>query len=145
MSLRDPLQKMSKSDPHPLSRILLTDKPEDISQKLRKAVTDSDGGVSFDPKARPGVSNLVQIYAHMQRRTDFEDVAKELENCNKAELKNKVAECVAEGLRSIRDEYERIMKEGDGYLEKVAEEGARKAKESAEETMVLVRRAMGLA
>jgi tryptophanyl-tRNA synthetase len=145
MSLRDPLQKMSKSDPQPLSRILLTDTPEDISKKLRKAVTDSEEGVTFDPQARPGVSNLVQIYAHMQRRTDFKDVAQELADCNKSELKNRVAECVNEGLRPIRKEYERIIKEGDGYLEKIAEEGAQKARVNAEETMLLVRKAMGLA
>ncbi|KAA8895905.1 hypothetical protein FN846DRAFT_784359 [Sphaerosporella brunnea] len=145
MSLRDPLQKMSKSDPQPPSRILLIDTPEEISKKFQKAVTDSEEGVTYDPRARPGVSNLVQIYAHMQRRTDFHNVANELKDCTMKELKDKVAGIVIEGLRPIRDEYERISKEGDRYLEIVAEEGARKARESAEETMVLVRHAMGLA
>ncbi|KAF8249465.1 tryptophanyl-tRNA synthetase [Wilcoxina mikolae CBS 423.85] len=145
MSIRDPLVKMSKSDPQPHSRILLTDTPEEISSKLKKAVTDSIGGVSFDPKNRPGVSNLVQIYAHMQRRDDFESVATEFEGCNMKALKDRVTECVIEGLKPVREEYERIMKEGDGYLEQVAEDGAMRARESAEETMQLVRGAMGLA
>jgi len=144
MSLRAPLQKMSKSDPHPGSRILLTDSPEEIALKLKKSVTDSVEGVSFDPKNRPGVSNLVQIYSHMQRRSDFGAVASELKDCSMRQLKERVAECVVEGLKPVRERYARIMAEGEGYLEQMAEEGARKARESAEETMVRVRRAIGL-
>lgn len=145
MSLRDPLQKMSKSDPQPLSRILLTDGPDTIWEKLKKSMTDSELGVSYDPKNRPGVSNLIEIYAHMQRRDDFGAIAQEWENLEKKELKMRVAECISEGLKPVREEYERIMKEGDGYLDKIAEKGAAKARESAEKTMVLVRKAMGLA
>jgi tryptophanyl-tRNA synthetase len=81
----------------------------------------------------------------MQRRDDFENVASEFEGCNMKALKDRVAECVVEGLRPVRVEYEKIMKEGDGYLEQVAEDGALRARESAEETMQLVRSAMGLA
>jgi len=136
---------MSKSDPQPLSRILLTDDPKTIWEKLKKSITDSEPGVSYDPKNRPGVSNLIEIYAHMQRRDDFEAIAKEWENLEKKELKTRVAECIAEGLKPVREEFDRIMKEGEGYLDMVAEEGAGKARESAERTMVLVRKAMGLA
>ena len=78
MSLSDPKSKMSKSDPYQLSRIMLTDAPETIALKLRKAATDSIAGVSYDPVTRPGVSNLIEIYAHMERREDFDAVAAEL-------------------------------------------------------------------
>jgi tryptophanyl-tRNA synthetase len=135
---------MSKSDPHPGSCILLTDSPEEITMKLKKSVTDSVEGVSFDPKNRPGVSNLVQIYGHMQRRSDFGAIAEELKGCSMRQLKERVAECVIEGLKPVREQYARVMAEGEGYLEEIAEEGARKARESAEETMVQVRRAIGL-
>jgi len=145
MSLRDPLQKMSKSDPQTQSRILLTDDPKTIWDKVKKSMTDSELGISYDPKNRPGVANLVEIYAHMQRREDFETIAKEWETLDKKELKMRVSECIAEGLRPVREEYERIMKEGEGYLDEIADEGAVKAREGAERTMVLVRKAMGLA
>lgn len=144
MSLRDPSIKMSKSDPHQLSRIMLTDSAETITLKIRKSETDSIAGVSYDPTTRPGVSNLVEIYAHMQRKTDFVAVAKELEGCSMKELKVRVAECVVEGLAPFRKEYARIMNEGEEFLEQVAFEGGCRARENAEETMVLVRKAMGL-
>ena len=144
MSLRDPLAKMSKSDPQPQSRILLTDSPPEIAEKVKKAVTDSIDGISFDPQNRPGLSNLLQIYGYMQRRRDFDNIARELGGCGKKVFKERVADCVVEGLKHVRDEYARIVNEGDGYLEMVAEQGARRARDSAEETMLLVRKAMGL-
>ncbi|KAI5813045.1 hypothetical protein BZA77DRAFT_322261, partial [Pyronema omphalodes] len=144
MSIRNPSVKMSKSDPDAGSRILLTDTPEEIQNKFKKAVTDSLGTVTYDLKERPGVSNLIQIYSHMQRRDDFEAVAKEFEGCNMSQLKTRVSECVIEKLAPFRKEYERIMNEGDEYLNAIAEEGAKKANESAEETMLRVKKAMGL-
>ena len=62
-SLVDPNSKMSKSDPNPNGYILLMDKPEDIMRKFKRAVTDSDSRIIFDPQNKPGVSNLLQIYA----------------------------------------------------------------------------------
>ena len=52
---------MSKSDPNPNGYILLMDKPEDIMRKFKRAVTDSDSRIIFDPQNKPGVSNLLQI------------------------------------------------------------------------------------
>lgn len=144
MSLRDPKIKMSKSDKDPKSRIMLTDPPEEISLKFRKSVTDSIGGVTYDQKTRPGVSSLVEILGHAQGREDFDRLAKEMENASMTTLKETVSEAVIERLNPIRSEYEKIMKDG-GYLEQIAKEGARKASESAEETMVRVRSAVGLA
>lgn len=60
-------------------------------------------------------------------------------------FKKLVAGEVSEGLRQVRERFERIMNEGDGgYVDEVARRGAVKARESAEETMVLVREAVGL-
>ena len=59
MSLRNPLQKMSKSDNQELSRINLTDSSDEIRNKVRKAVTDSTGRITYDQTTRPGVSNPV--------------------------------------------------------------------------------------
>lgn len=60
---------MSKSDPNQRSRITLADSKEIIQEKIRRAVTDSDGNhITYDPIHRPGLSNLVQIYAAFAQR-----------------------------------------------------------------------------
>ena len=90
------------------------------------------------------MSNLIEIYAHMHRRTDFETVGQELSVHSMSGLKKELTDCVVDGLRPIRTEYARIMKE-QGYLAQVAEEGAARARKNAEATMVLVRKAIGFA
>lgn len=144
MSLSDPFQKMSKSALDPRSRILLTDNTSEVQQKIKRAVTDSINGITYDPNSRPGVSNLIEIYAHMQGREDFEHVANEFEGLTMKVFKERVAECVNENLEGVRKGYMQISGEGDGFLEKIMREGSHKAAESAEETMVSVRRVLGL-
>ncbi|KAF8472444.1 hypothetical protein BDZ91DRAFT_676364 [Kalaharituber pfeilii] len=144
MSLRNPNSKMSKSDTDPKSRILLSDSPETIRAKFRAAVTDSLSEITYDPIERPGVSNLIEIYAHMQDRDDFVAIAEEFKNLTLKDLKDRVSDCVIEGLAGIRQEFEKLMSEGEQYLEEVSLAGAEKAQRSAEETLGRARRAVGL-
>jgi len=58
MDLQHPERKMSKSVTSPLGTIDLIDEPDTIVQKIRKAVTDTDGEVRYDPEKKPGLSNL---------------------------------------------------------------------------------------
>lgn len=148
MSLRDPSRKMSKSDPIPGARILITDNGTEIASKFRRAMTDSNpaGSITYDPAARPGVANLIEIYAHMHRRSDFNVIAEtELHNLGLAALKERVADCVAAELAPVRHEFLRLVEQERSFLDQVAAEGARKARESAEATMMLARKAVGLA
>ncbi len=62
MSLSEPDKKMSKSSTNENSYILVMDPPEVILRKFKRAVTDSEGGVYRSPD-KPGVSNLIEIYA----------------------------------------------------------------------------------
>ena len=62
MSLQDPSRKMSKSDPEE-TFISLLDPPDAIRRKVRRAVTDSEADIRFDPENKPGVSNLLSIIA----------------------------------------------------------------------------------
>jgi tryptophanyl-tRNA synthetase len=62
-SLRDPSKKMSKSEQDPKSRIEITDTPDNILEKCKKAVTDFTSEVTFDPEKRPGVANLITIHS----------------------------------------------------------------------------------
>ena len=73
MSLKNPLQKMSKSDPAEMSRININDSDDDISKKIKKAVMDSTVGITLD-KERPGVENLLNILMSIQ---DFDVTRKE--------------------------------------------------------------------
>ncbi|KAH9814140.1 Aminoacyl-tRNA synthetase [Melampsora americana] len=63
LNLRNPEMKMSKSHPSPTSRILITDTPTMIQSKIQSAVTDSISQIKYDRVQRPGVSNLLDIYA----------------------------------------------------------------------------------
>ncbi|KAG0131266.1 hypothetical protein HOY82DRAFT_519324 [Tuber indicum] len=146
MSLKDPTQKMSKSAADPASRILLTDSPKEVHGKVRKAITDSvPGPPTYDVQNRPGLSNLIEILAHIQRRQDFDEVAKEVSNLSLKAFKELVADAISEHLEPIRDEYEKIMAESNReVLRFVASEGERKARESAEETLAEVKEAVGL-
>lgn len=163
MSLRDPLKKMSKSDADASSRILLTDTPEETSLKIKRAVTDTIPGISYSLDSRPGVSNLVSLLAHFdkQGRSPEEIVTflnSELggngRNGNRNEatamkmLKEELARAVNEELGEVRERYVQIMsrteRDGGAYLREVVEHGGRKARQSAEETMKIVREAVEL-
>lgn len=134
---------MSKSSPDIQSRILLTDEFAQIRSKLRSAVTDSQSGVTFDPTNRPGVSNIITILATCTNKSP-EETAGSYASKGHAQLKADVAEAVETLLRRPREEFKRLKQE-TGYLEEIAKDGVRRAREISEETMTLVRSQAGLA
>lgn len=70
--MRKPDKKMSKSDTDWRSCIYITDSPEDVLEKCKKAVTDLKSEITFDPADRPGVSNLVTIHSNFTGQTTDE-------------------------------------------------------------------------
>lgn len=146
MSLTDPTKKMSKSDPKPKSRVLITDSREDIHSKLRTALTDSVEGVSYDREGRPGVTSLVDLMYHFDDSVAAspEELASDLKDLSMRALKEKVADTVDAGIKDIRGRYEELMDGDQKQLVEHAEEGARRAEDIAEETMKRVRSAMGI-
>ncbi|KAB2568892.1 Tryptophan--tRNA ligase [Lasiodiplodia hormozganensis] len=148
MSLTNPTKKMSKSDANPKSRILITDDRDAIAAKLRTAVTDSVDGVSYEPETRPGVSNLVEIMFHMGGEPapgapqNCDELAKECEGLSMRALKERVTDVVDAGLAPVRERYYELMQD-ESALDEIKEEGAKKARESAERTMRMVRDAIG--
>ncbi|KAI8075894.1 tryptophanyl-tRNA synthetase [Gilbertella persicaria] len=143
MSLREPTSKMSKSDPSDYSRLNLIDSPQVIQSKIAKATTDSIRGVTFDLVERPGVSNLVNIYAAM-RDINIEDAVKEFADITSTkDFKNKVSEAIIEKLQPIQSELARLQAD-QGYVKQVLDEGAEKANSVANETMEQVYKAVGL-
>jgi len=146
MSLAEPTKKMSKSDPKPKSRILITDTRREIHSKLKTALTDSVEGVSYDREKRPGVSNLVDLMYHFDHSAAAspEELANDLKHVSMRALKEKVADTVDTGIRDIRERYQDLMGGDQKELIKHAEEGGKRAESIAEETMKRVRSAMGI-
>ncbi len=140
-SLSDPTMKMSKSDPNPNGYILLLDKPEDIMRKFKRAVTDSDSRIIMDTGNKPGVSNLIQIYA-LATGKSIPEVENEFAVKGYGEFKPVVGEAVAELLRPIREKTSELLKNKD-YLEQVYKDGAQKASRLAQKTLDKVYRKVG--
>lgn len=133
---------MSKSAPHASSKILLTDTPEEIHNKIKTALTDSISGVTWDPVNRPGVAGLLEIYSGYSGE-DVETIAARFAGERGIrDLKESCAGVVEGALRSFREEYGRIRKE-DGYLKERELDGARRAREVAQQTMREVRAVVG--
>ncbi len=146
MSLTEPGRKMSKSDGNPRSMILLSDGAEDIAKKFRVALTDSIDGISYEPERRPGIANLIDILSFLDPVGQTPgDIARDCKDMSLRVLKEKVATSVNDHLMPIREKYEWLLGEKDGRaLDEIASQGAAKASKSAEDTMRLVRDAVGL-
>jgi tryptophanyl-tRNA synthetase len=141
MSLNAPESKMSKSMPD--GCVFLMEKPEDIQRKFKRAVTDSDTErcVRYDPAAKPGVSNLMSIYAAVTGKT-YDQIEAEFDGQGYGKFKPAVGEAVVECLRPIREEAERILKD-KAYLESVYKNGAEKASYVANKTLRKVYKKVG--
>ena len=143
MDLLNPASKMSKSDEVGNGVVYVMDKPEDIARKFKRAVTDSDTErcVRFDPEAKPGVANLMSIYAACTGK-DFAEIEAEFEGKGYGAFKPAVAEAVIETLRPIREEATRILKD-KAYLQSVYRAGAEKASRIAGRTLRKVYKKVG--
>jgi len=124
--------------------ILITDTPESIRSKVATALTDSIPGISYDPANRPGMSNLLEMLSvfDLQGRKPFQ-LAEAYAQTSPRVLKDAVVDALITGLDGIRDRYLKTCADNT-YLDIVEKEGARKAQESAKETMDIVRAAVGL-
>ena len=127
MSLKDGTKKMSKSDPSDLSRINLTDKKDEIVNKIKKAKTDNSALPSDDKKLseRPEVKNLLEIYSSLNNQT-LSDSINEFGGKNFSEFKQKLSDLVVEKISPISDEINKLKKDNN-FIDKILEDGAEKA------------------
>ncbi len=141
MSLNAPESKMSKSMPE--GCVFLMERPEDIQRKFKRAITDSDteNCVRFDPEHKPGVANLMSIYAAVTGKS-FQEIENEFIGCGYGKFKPVVGEAVIEHLRPIREESQRLLKD-KAYLEGVYRDGAQRASYVAEKTLRKVYKKVG--
>ena len=140
MDLQHPERKMSKSADSPLGTIRLLDSEEEITKKVRKAVTDTDGEMRYDREAKPGLANLLDLLAATTGRTPVE-VAAGYERYG--DLKNDVAAALNDLLRPVRER--RAELEDDlPYVLDVLARGAAHAHEVAAATYARAADAIGL-
>ncbi len=142
MGLQDPESKMSKSATNPNDVIFIEDEPEVIIKKFKKAVTDSENKIKFDPENKPGVSNLMQIYSAITGK-NMEEIETEFEGKGYGDFKMTIANSVVDRLKPIQDKYKEILNNSE-YLEKIYTEGAEKAKEVASKTLKDVKNKIGI-
>jgi tryptophanyl-tRNA synthetase len=140
MDLQEPTRKMSKSVSSPLGTVLVLDSPEEIDRKVRKAVTDTETEVRYDPVHKPGVSNLLELLA-ASTGGDPDELASGY--ANYGSLKADVAEALTELLRPVRERFVDLHAQR-GYVESVLVEGAAKAGAVAGPTLDRAMRAVGL-
>jgi tryptophanyl-tRNA synthetase len=141
MDLQAPENKMSKSAAASGGGVCLMDRPEDILRAFKRAVTDSGAQVRFDPESKPGVSNLMEIYAVCSGKT-LPDVEREFSGRGYGDFKKAVGEAVVETLRPMREEAERLLKDR-AHLEKICADGARRAALTADKTLRSVYEKLG--
>ena len=107
MSLTDPTKKMSKSDENVKGTIFLLDSDEAITKKIASAMTDSDNVVAYDVENKPGVSNLLTIYAALADITIEEALAIH-KDMNYGDFKASITNKVIEVVSIIRTNFEKI-------------------------------------
>lgn len=142
MGLQTPTAKMSKSDDAETNYIALLDEPKRIERKIKRAVTDSEGGVYFDQENKPGVANLMTIYAAMTNKS-IDEVTDEFDGQGYGPFKGRVAESVIEFLEPVQQRYQEIT--GDAaYLDDLMRSGAEQASAKAQDALDKLSNALGL-
>ena len=141
MSLTSPENKMSKSDKDPNGCVNLMEDPAAILRKFKRAVTDSETCVRYAPKEKPGIANLMQIYASATGKR-YEAIEQEFDGRGYGDFKAAVGEAVVELCRPIREEASRLLAD-KAYLESVYRAGAEKAGYIANKTLRKVYKKVG--
>ncbi len=143
MSLQEPDKKMSKSDDNRNNVIGLLEDPKDVAKKIKRAVTDSDEPpvVRYDRQNKAGVSNLLDILSGVSGKA-IAELEKEFEGKMYGHLKTAVAEEVSAMLSGLQERFHRFRND-EALLDKIAAEGAQKARTRAKATLERVYQAVG--
>ena len=140
MSLQDPTAKMSKSRGTPQGRIDVFEDPGTIAKKIKRAVTDTDGEVRYDPKAKPGVSNLLELLAVTAGGKPEEITARYSQY---GPLKGDTADAVVEYLRPVQERF-KALEADPGHVCEILAVGEAKASVVAAPVLARAQSAVGL-
>lgn len=134
--LQEPTAKMSKSAASPNGLVNLMDDPKVIAKRIRSAVTDTEREIRYDPKAKPGIANLLDIYAAVTGRS-IAELEASYDGKGYGDLKKDLAEVVVERVAPIRERTLELMQD-PAELDRLLAIGAEKAAERAERTLAQV-------
>lgn len=141
MGLDDPSIKMSKSNRGENHALFLLDRPKEIERKIKKATTDSEGFIAFDPE-RKGIYNLLSIYELLSKQ-ERAQIQREFEGKGYGELKKALIEVVIATFDPIQSEYDRI-REDRQTLQKILQDGKEAIQPIAEQTYQKAKELVGL-
>lgn len=141
MGLDDPESKMSKSANGANHAIFLLDEPDEILKKIKKATTDSNNLIAFDP-ARAGLYNLLGIYEIFTQKSR-EAIEAEFEGKGYGIFKQSLAEVIIESLRPIRENYAKLQSE-QTYISQILESSANNVRKIAKATYDKAKELVGL-
>ncbi|SFS70272.1 tryptophan--tRNA ligase [Marininema halotolerans] len=141
MGLDNPEKKMSKSAASPANYVMLLEDEKTIMKKFKRAVTDSDTEIRFDPEQKAGISNLLSIMSVVTGKS-IPALIEEYQGRGYGHLKVDTGEAVIEALRPIQQRYQALAKSNE--IEAILTQGAIKAREATSETLAKMKHAMGL-
>jgi tryptophanyl-tRNA synthetase len=140
MDLQNPTAKMSKSEDSPQGTVLILEDLKSVEKKIKRAVTDSETEVRFDPEEKPGVSNLLTILGAC---TDADPVQLAEKFDSYGALKAACAEAVVEYLRPVQERFRELAAD-PGATAAILAGGAEKAQSMAAVSLARARDALGL-
>jgi len=141
MALNNPKQKMSKSL-GPQSYISLFEEPKEIKKKVRAAVTDTGKVIKYDPKRKPGVSNLLTIYSLFSNKSTKE-LEKKFKDKGYAQLKKSLTQLLIDSLEPFRKKRKELLIR-EVFVKETLKLGAKRAQPIASSTISETRAKMGL-
>jgi tryptophanyl-tRNA synthetase len=141
MDLQDPTKKMSTTAESDAGTIRVLDEPKTIVKKVKSAVTDSGSEVRRAPD-KPGIANLIDILA-VVRATTPDEIEREFDGAGYGQFKQAVADAIVDYLAPVRERYQELRPD-EAALDAVLNQGAEKARAIASQTLVDVRRQMGV-
>jgi tryptophanyl-tRNA synthetase len=141
MDLQEPTKKMSTTGGTLQGSVLVLDEPDTIRRKFKTAVTDSGREIRYEPDAKPGVSNLIEILSVTTDRS-IEDVEASYDGRGYGDLKADVGEAVVELFAPVRERYTELRAD-EAELRGRLRVGAEKARATAAPTLQLMYERMG--
>jgi tryptophanyl-tRNA synthetase len=141
MDLQEPTKKMSTTGGTEQGTVLVLDEPDTIRKKFKTAVTDSGREIRYAPEEKPGVSNLLEIFAVATNRP-IPEVEAEYDGKGYGDLKGDVGEAVVELFKPVQERYTELRAD-EGELRRLLKVGAEKARDTSAPTLEAMYERMG--
>lgn len=141
MDLVDPSKKMSKTEDNPKGVIGLLDDINVARKKIMSATTDSEMSIKYDVENKPGISNLINIYASLTNLS-IKEIEEKFKDSNYGEFKKCVADVVCEFLEKVQNRYHELL--DSKLLDDILNKGSEEVRNLAKNKFEKMRKSIGL-